>query len=326
MGSLRLVSTLAVALTLSACGQAESPLPLVGTLERDRIEVPAQAWEVIVDVQVREGDAVMPGQLLMRQDPAQVLTRVAQSEAAVGRTARRLAELERGPRAEEIKAARARLEGAESQLEADRKAFRRTTELVEDALLSDSDLDQARARWQVSVSARDEAAARLAELVTGTTAEELDQARAALQQAQAERAEQQLLLARLDLRAPVAGIVDALPHKLGDRPAAGATVAVILAGPAPFARVYVPEPLRARLAIGTTARVTLDGVPAPLSGRIRRIASDPSFTPYFALTERDRSRLAYVAEVTLTGDGVADLPTGLPLEVDFPGVAEAAGR
>lgn len=310
-------------LLIAGCESEQSPLPLVGTLERDRIEVPAQAWEVLVDIPVREGDAVEAGQLLARQDPTLARSRLEQAAAAQQRAARRLAELERGPRAEEIRAARARLEGAESQLEADDKALRRVRELVDRALLSESELDDARGRQEVSAAARDEAAARLAELVAGTTVEELDQARAVLEEARAAVAERRLDLDRLQLNAPVAGVVDAIPYKTGDRPPAGATVIVLLAGSAPYGRVYVPEPIRASVTPGMAAVVTVDGIPGAFEGRVRTVSSEAVFTPYFALTERDRSRLAYVAEVTLTGDKAEELPTGLPVEVDFPGLAEA---
>ena len=317
------LAALMALLLVAGCESEQSPLPLVGTLERDRIEVPAQAWEVLVDIPVREGEAVQAGQLLARQDATLARSRLEQTAAAEQRAARRLAELERGPRAEEIRAARARLEGAESQLEADEKALRRVRELVDRALLSESELDDARARKEVSVAARDEAAARLAELVAGTTAEELDQARAVLEEARATVAERRLDLERLQLHAPVAGVVDAIPYKTGDRPPAGATVIVLLAGTAPYGRVYVPEPIRARVIPGVAAVVTVDGMPSAFEGRVRTVSAEAVFTPYFALTERDRSRLAYVAEVTLIGEGAEELPTGLPVEVDFPALVEA---
>lgn len=302
----------------AGCEVSESPFPLVGTLERDRIEIPAQAWEVLVEIPVREGDHVESGQLLAQQDTTLLHARVEQARATEQRAARRLAELESGPRVEEITAARARLEGAQSQLVADTKALKRVEELVARALLSDSDLDDARARQQVSAADRDAAAARLDELVTGTRVEELDQARADLEAASASLAQQSVDLERLAIRAPVAGLVDSIPYKRGNRPAAGATIMVLLADTAPYARIYVPETVRASIVPGMRATVRIDGLPEPVQGQVRTVYSDAVFTPYFALTERDRSRLAYVAEVTLIGEDIGRIPTGLPVEVSFP--------
>ena len=87
----------------------------------------------------------------------------------------------------------------------------------------------------------------------------------------------------------------------------------------------VLAPLRVRVGPGSRARVRIDGVDAPLEGRVRMISREAVFTPYFALTQHDRSRLAYLAEVDLS-DGVAgDLPTGIPVEVRFP-LNEVAAR
>jgi len=53
-----------------------------------------------------------------------------------------------------------------------------------------------------------------------------------------------------------------------------------------------------------------------MTGTVRWVSTDASYTPYFALTEHDRSRLSYLAEIDLPD--ASSLPSGLPLEVDFP--------
>jgi HlyD family secretion protein len=52
---------------LAGCGQA--PPAALGTLEWDRITVPAPAAEVIATVEVREGQQVKAGAVLMQLDP-----------------------------------------------------------------------------------------------------------------------------------------------------------------------------------------------------------------------------------------------------------------
>ena len=47
-------------------------------------------------------------------------------------------------------------------------------------------------------------------------------------------------------------------------------------------------------------------------------AADAAFTPYFALSQHDRSRLSYVAEIDLTGEETERLPVGIPVQVTFP--------
>jgi HlyD family secretion protein len=57
--------------------------------------------------------------------------------------------------------------------------------------------------------------------------------------------------------------------------------------------------------------VHADGVERNFQGTVRWVSSDASFTPYFALTEHDRSRLSYLAEIDLAD--AARLPAGLPV-------------
>lgn len=315
-----------IGLLAAGCDGNGNGLPAVGTLERDRIEVVAEARETLVSVDVKEGDFVHEGDVIARQDPARLKIQVEQARAARDRAQARLAELVRGPRQEDIDEARARLAGARSQRTTDEKEYERVADLVKRGLASSSDLDAAVARRDTSRAAASEAAARLAALVDGTTREELDQARAALEESRAALADAELGLDRLTLRASRDGRVDAIVYKRGDRPAAGAPVVVLLADQAPYARIFVPEPVRARVETGLTAKVRVDGVDGSFDGVVRRVSSEAAFTPYYALTERDRGRLSYVAEVTLTGESARKLPSGLPVEVDFPSIGTDGSR
>ena len=110
------------------------------------------------------------------------------------------------------------------------------------------------------------------------------------------------------------GVVDSIPFKLGDQASVGQPLAILLVG-APYARVYVPEPIRAGVAVGTKARVYIDGRDDELAGTVRMIRTEPTFTPYFALIGKDAARLSYIAEVAI--DAKDALPAGLPVRVEF---------
>ena len=308
---------LAAIAALLACGSGNDVPPAVGTLERDRIELVAEAPEPIVERPVREGQLVEAGQLVVRLDAARLDAQVAQAESARGQAAARLAELVRGPREERIAEARALLAGAQGTLATASRDLARSKELFAQGVESQGRLDQQRAAYDQTLAQRDAARASLEALLEGTTVEELDQARAALAQAEAALADVKVRRERLEVRAPAPGWVDALPFELGERPPAGAVVAVLLADQAPYARVFVPEAIRARVTPGVAAQVRIDGVERAFAGRVRSVASDASFTPYYALTERDRGRLVYIAKVDLTEPEARELPTGLPLEARF---------
>ena len=306
-----------LAVVLAGCAP-DGDAVLLGTLERDRIELVAEGQEPILEVLVREGDRVAQGQLLVRLDPAATDARLAQARAAVAQAEGLLAERVTGPRREEILAARARLAGAQARLDAADKEYQRLVELVDRRLLPQNDLDRQRAARDGALAERDAAREELLALERGTRSEVLDQAQAALAAATAQLAELEISRGRLDLTAPRDGIVDALPYKLGDRPPRGAPVVVMLTDGAPYARVFVPEPVRAGVQPGTEATVRIDGTGRDWKGRVRYVSTDAAFTPYYALNERDRSRLSFLAEVELVEEEAATLPAGMPVEVEIP--------
>ncbi len=287
---------------------------LVGTLERDRIELLAETNEPIVARHVQDGQRVKAGDLILQQDTVRLQARLDQFQAASEQAAARLAELIRGPRAELILETEAKLKAAQAQTLTALNDFRRAREMFERKLSSQAVLDHAEGSWKTSAAEERAIREELSALQNGTTAEELQQARAALQAANAQVASAEIDLRRSEIRAPVSGRMDKLLYLVGERPAAGATVAVIMADARVYARVYVPEALRADITPGKELRVHLDGVDQALTGVVRWVSADANFTPYFALTEYDRSRLSYLAEIDLPASA-SEFPSGLPLSV-----------
>jgi HlyD family secretion protein len=314
---LRAVLTMCAAVALAGCGDSGYDGQILGTLERDRLELIAESNEPIVEINVREGDVVQPGAVLMRQELGSMQARLDQAMAARNVAAHRLAELVKGPRAQEIAEARAALEAARSSLETESNEYQRAQDLVAQKLVSQSTLDQARARRDSAAGANKQATARLNLLLEGTRVEELDQAEAALKQATAALVELQTSAARYIVKAPRAGRIEAIPYKLGERPNAGTPLIVMLADGTPYARVYVPEPLRTQFLPGTHTRVRVDGRDGALSGVVRFISADAAFTPYYALTQEDRSRLAYLTYIDLDERAAANVPTGMPVQVEL---------
>ncbi|MBI5461392.1 MAG: HlyD family efflux transporter periplasmic adaptor subunit [Gammaproteobacteria bacterium] len=316
----KLALLLLASLLLGGCGRNAEDIQAVGTLEWTRIEVAAQLAEPISAWEAPEGQPVAAGQALLRLDARRQQARVDAAQAARAQAAARLAELERGTRSERIAQARARLTGSERQLDFQQRELARVEALLTRKLIAPDRVDQTRTARDAATAERDAARATLDELQQGATTEEREQVRQALAAADAELAAARLDLEHTRVVAPVAGRLDELPFKVGERPPVGGVVAVILTGARPYARVYVPETIRARLHPGSTATISVDGIDTPFTGTLRKISADPSFTPYFALTEHDRGRLSFVAEIDVdvdTDTGHQELPAGVPAQARF---------
>jgi len=302
-------------LTLVACNSADKTF-MVGTLERDRVEVTVESNEPIIAIHVQDGQMLNAGDLILEQDPARLERVLAQQIALKDQAGARLAELQRGPRSETIREARAQLDSARASAKNAAATLKRTQELFARKLSDQATLDLATTRSETSIAAEQAASESLNRLLNGTTVEELDQAIAALKAAEAGVGRIQLDIERLKVYAPIDGMLDKRLYQLGERPQIGATIAVILDSARTYARIYVPEPLRASVQPGEQLEVRIDGSDNTLTGTVRWVSADASFTPYFALTEHDRSRLSYLAEIDVPD--ASSLPSGLPLEVDFP--------
>jgi HlyD family secretion protein len=303
-------------LALSACDTSTDDNRIVGELASDRIELTAEVAEPITEILVAEGEAVSAGQVLMRQDASRADARLAEADAALGQAQARLDELVRGPRSEQISAARANVEGAKDELAFRRSDYARVQEIFDKNLASDVLLDRAKAALDAAQSNDKLRRAQLQELLTGTTIEELAQAENAVKQAAARRDLLAVDVARHSIIAPVDGLVDSRLFELGERPTPGQPTLILLPGEQPHARVYVPEHLRVRVGVGMRAVIFVDGMENGIDGRVRWVASEAAFTPYYALTERDRGHLTYLAKIDIAEERER-LPDGVPVEVDL---------
>ncbi|WP_058557204.1 HlyD family secretion protein [Thiohalocapsa sp. ML1] len=302
---------------LAGCEPAPEAGLALGTLERDRVALTATVAEVLVELPVARGTAVTKGTVLARLDDRQQRAQVERARAEVAQATAELEKRKHGPRPQEIAAARALVAGAEAALREAEITYERNRSLETSKSVSEADVDKSKALRDAARARLEQEQQNLDELLAGTRAEDIQAAEAALAAAEAELAYQQALLADLTIEATRDGVLDNLPWNLGERVTVGSPVVVMLAGKVPYARVYVPEPYRVRINEGDRLSVRVDGLAQTFDGRVRWISAEPSFTPYYALNESDRSRLVYVAEVELP-DTAADLPNGVPAQVVMP--------
>lgn len=312
----------ALLVSLGGCGTPVADYA-VGTLERDRIELAAFSSEPIRMIRVQEGDRVPAGAPLLEQDTAKLDVALSRARADRVRALAVLREAEAGPRAQEIERARSRLAAASSALETARHELERQQSLVSANYTSRSQIDILSSQVDEAIARREEIAAQLDELLEGTRSEQVDQARAAYAAADAVVEDLEIDLSRAVLQAPVDALVEALPYDIGERPQAGRSAVVLLDASRLYARVHIPEPQRTLLNTGSPAQLRVDGYPQDFAGRVRWIASDAAFTPFYALTQHDRSRLVYLAEIDFLES--ADLPVGVPVEVRFPDIQARPG-
>lgn len=295
---------------------SSSEQALVGTLEWDRVELINEVSEPIIERPFAEGAQLKSGDIILKLDARRAQATLDQAVANRELLAAKLQELENGPRPEEIEQAKQTVIQSQSRLNLAQLEYSRIKKLHQQKLVSQDDLDQAlneleNAKAQLALNQ-----ANLTKLQAGTRQEQIEQARQALLAADQQTKLYEVNLQRHQIKAPVDGVLDSLPFQMGEQPSAGSVVAVMLFGKQPYARVHIPEELRASVRPGTPATIVIDGVEGSHKAHVRSIQNSPDFTPYYALTEHERSRLSYLAKIDLEGP-IENLPAGVPVTVTF---------
>ena len=311
--SVLLTALLLICLGSGGCREREPEA--LGTLEWDVIRGLAPAAEMITEIFVHEGETVEAGQPLLQFDTGKQEAVVARLKAELEQANWRVKELAAGAREETIAELEARIGGAESTLANAERIYLRQRDLFNNSFTSRELLDIAENSYNQAKSSLAALREQLRELKAGTRREVLEQARAKAAAMAAELDLARLLLADYTVRAGRQGRLEHLPYKAGDRPPAQAVVATVTTGQVPWARIYVPEQYRSRVKPDKLYQIRIDGVTGAFRARLRYIAVRPSFTPYFALAERDRSRLVYVGEFVLEEEQARSLTAGTPVQL-----------
>ncbi|MCF2916878.1 HlyD family efflux transporter periplasmic adaptor subunit [Pseudoalteromonas sp. Cn5-37] len=305
-----------ISLVITACSDSNEGVAL-GTLERERVIHPATTNEILIDLPVSAGQLVEKGQVIAKFDAELQQAIVAKAQAQLAQTTAFLEKTLNGARPEEVAAASAKVAAANAAYTQSEANFRRAKTLVKDKLASQETLDSATAARDETFANLESAKQNLNELTNGSRVEDINSAKAQVQAAEAELKVQQKYLSDLTIKAMRAGRVDNLPWHVGERVTKGSPVVIVQANSAPYARVYIPEPYRAKLNQGMTLTVRVDGIDKDIKGELTWVATEPAFTPFYALNQEERARLMYLAEVTLPASE-NNLPTGVPAQVIMP--------
>ncbi|HYW93883.1 MAG TPA: efflux RND transporter periplasmic adaptor subunit [Gammaproteobacteria bacterium] len=306
-------------------GAGRGDLTLYGNMDIRQVQLAFKGPERIVELNVREGDRVRRGQMLARQDTAELKSNLAYARAEVAAQRSVLAALEAGSRPQEIHKAEADVRAARARARLARLRETRTRKLFRKGMVSRQEYDDARAAAQSAEARLDAAGQALQLLRAGPRSEDIDAARSRLQayQAQMDLAAERLKDATL--RSPGNGVIENRILEVGDMASAQTPVYTLALTGDMWARTYVDEAALGRVYPGMAARVTSDSYPdRHYAGVVGYISPTAEFTPKSVETPEVRTSLVYELRVNICGphDG---LRLGMPVTVTLrPGTAGSA--
>jgi HlyD family secretion protein len=234
--------------------------------------------------------------------------RIAQAEAALGEANARLASAQ----------------ADRSQATAD---ARRLSTLAERQLASEQQAETARLRAdvaaktaQAAVAAAEAASksldlARLGDQRLAAQALAITALESQVQQAKAQLAELDNQIGYLDIPSPLAGVVLTRSVELGEHVAPGSPLFSLVDLNRLYLKVYVPEPLIGRVALGQRAEVRVDAYPdRAFAATVTKVATAAEFTPKNVETKEERVKLVFAVELSLAENPGGVLKPGMPAD------------
>jgi len=349
----------------TSCGiwkrNKNSRIAISGNIELTQVNLAFKVPGKLVELPVEEGSEIAKGALVARLDAVQLQrqrgrdqatlelaeTQLAQQKtaveyqkaslaadlevraAALRQAETRLEQLLAGSRKQEIAQARAAEEEARTQNLLARQEWERAQVLYKNDDISTSQRDQFKTRFDASTAALRQVEERLALVIEGPRKEDIEAARAQVEQARAAlkfseaaridlkrreqevdsrraqiaqaRAQLSISDAQLDdtsITSPVDGVILVKSTEVGEVLAAGTTVATVGELDSPWLRGYVNEKDLGRVKLGAQVNVTTDSYPGKIyRGRITFISSQAEFTPKQIQTSEERVKLVYRIKV-----------------------------
>lgn len=292
-----------VLLAAAGCKPAAKTGFVSGTIETDEVRVASRYGGRVETILPQEGQSLKKGDVIVELEAAELKAKREQAAA-------QLAELEAGPRKEELEEAKHSWEALKTQLDQAQADAKRAEELFAQKTISDTEHERALTQAQTLEKNAGAAKSRYDLLLAGTRPERIAQARAQL-------AEIDTQLREMKIVAPSDCVLEVLSVKPGDVVAPNREVATLLLLQHLWVRVYVPEPWLGHIQLGEKVSVRIDSEPnRDFSGEVEQIAREAEFTPRNVQTVGERIKQVFGIKVRLDSSE-GKMRAGMAADVRF---------
>jgi multidrug resistance efflux pump len=351
-------------------GRRSEVLHLPGVVEIQEVRLGPRVAGRVSEVLVQEGDPVKAGEVLVRLEAAELKAQHEQALARLHEAEAQLDKANHGPRPREKEAAEALVRAAEARLQRLEKGYReedkraaeneflaaqvdlklthdemeRSRRLFEQHATEKAEYDNAKAAHDRAVRRAEAARARRDQMQKGPRPEEIQEARAEVEQAranwrlllegtrsediaaaQARVAEAQgrlheveVHLSELEVRAPEPAVVEVVAVRKGDLVAANQPVLRVLRTGDLWVKVYVPETELGHVRLHQKVELNVDGYgDRRFEGEVVHVAAESEFTPRNVQSVDERRHQVFGVRVRVA-DPQGVFKSGMAAEVTVP--------
>jgi HlyD family secretion protein len=289
-------------------------LKVSGNIEATEVDVGFKVSGRIVSRSVDEGDWVEKGKVLATLDDEDLRQRLEVAQATLKSAQARLKKLLAGSRPEEIREAEAALQQAQFDFENKKVNYERIKSLFERGVIPKDTLDNTESAFKISKAAVERAKENYQLVKIGPRKEDIEDARAQVEQAKANLKLIETQLSYTTLYSPLSGVVLVKSGEIGEVVNPGTPILTLADIENVWLKAYIPEADLSRVKWGQEVSVTTDLKPQKVyNGKISFISSQAEFTPKQIQTEKERVTLVYRIKIDIPNPK-KELKPGMPAD------------
>jgi HlyD family secretion protein len=289
-------------------------IKISGNIEATEVNVGFKISGRIMDRLVQEGDWVDKGKVLAKLDEEDLRQRLELTRATLRSAQARLDKLLAGSRPEELREAEAALRQAQFDMENKQIIYQRVQTLYNEKVIPKETLDNAETGFKIAKAALQRATENYQLVKEGPRKEDIEDARAQVEQARASLKLAETQLSYTVLYSPLSGVVLVKSSEIGEVVNPGSSVLTLADIENVWLRAYIAAPDLSKVKWGQEVIVMTDLRPQKeYKGRISFISSQAEFTPKQIQTEKERVTLVYRIKVDIPNPD-RELKPGMPAD------------
>jgi HlyD family secretion protein len=309
-----IIAGLAYAFLMRDKKEGNDFIKVSGNIEATEVDVGFKIPGRIVSRFFEEGDWVDQGKVLAKLDEEDLRNRLEVSQATLMSARARLNKLLAGSRPEEIREAEANLNQARFDMENKETQYERMKSLFEKRVIPKETLDNAEVVFKIAKASYQKATENYLLVKEGPRKEDIEDARAQVEQARASVKLNETQLSYTTLYSPISGVVLVKSGEIGEVVNPGTSIVTLADIKNIWLKAYIPETDLSKVKWGQEVIVTTDLHPQKeYRGKVSFISSQAEFTPKQIQTEKERVNLVYRIKVDIPNPD-RELKPGMPAD------------
>jgi HlyD family secretion protein len=296
-----------------------------GTIEATNSNLAFQVSGRVINVAVREGNAVKKDQLLAELDPTEFQSKKEQAQANHSRSINTrdqmatILNIYKSTLPADVVRAETSVTSARDVMDDARKNYQRYEQLFKRGVVTEKERDSVKLSYDTAKSKLDDAEAALRQAKSNlkkieATEQEIEAAVSQIRQAKAASEQSDIQLQYTRLLAPYNGIITSRNVEPGEVVSPGREVLTMADLETVDLKIFVDETEIGKVKPGQDVDVKIDTFPNKVyKGKVAFISPEGEFTPKIIQTKKERVKLVYLVKVSIPNPSF-ELKSGMPAD------------